>query len=59
MTLPIDFLKNESALKFIIFQLMIITLAVSSGTQCVLTMLRSKGEGQRKIIAGGPWSAGS
>ena len=38
---------------------MIITLAVLAGTHCVRTMLRSKGEGQRKVIAGGPWSAGS
>ena len=38
---------------------MVITLAVSAGSCCVLTMLGSKGEGQRKVIARGPWSAGS
>ena len=38
---------------------MVITLAVSAGTHYVLTMLGGKGEGQRKVIARGPWCAGS
>ena len=38
---------------------MVIIIVVLAGTYCVLTVLGGKGEGQRKIIAGVPWSAGS
>lgn len=36
-----------------------VIIVVLAGTYCVLTVLGGKGEGQRQIIAGVPWSAGS